>query len=378
MEINKITYNTNYVNISKINRGIPQNSLLEMGFGNKISIPKNPVCEILERTNRKLFEYPIRVGLSWLVNLFNSRKINAAYELLAKIDDTSPRYMEIMFRLGKQMAKAKPVEINVESERLIDIAQSDEACIFIMNHSKQWQDPRLLGFFNGLLAREYILMGKARTCPRPKILINEDILTSREPKSRVIMEKLGAVGIDASLFGANERKSSRSLISVMKAFIEDKAHLFIFPEGKMGVFKNLELEYKFQTGTAEMVDKIARRKKRIKVVPLGFGYQGNLASIHIGQPVYFQRDGEHILTTRGNVDSLFASSDYKDFFGQGTLDSDAFKTITSQGVPVEGRDLPDYIAGVLCENLRICVEEAKQAIAKINPPEDTPIFNIDL
>ena len=41
-----------------------------------------------------------------------------------------------------------------------------------------------------------------------------------------------------------------------------------------------------------------------------------------------------------------------------------FATLTEKGVPVSGKESPSYIAGVLCENLQICKEEAKKSLPK--------------
>ena len=37
-------------------------------------------------------------------------------------------------------------------------------------------------------------------------------------------------------------------------------------------------------------------------------------------------------------------------------------TLTENNIPVKGKEQAQYIGGVLCENLRICKEEAKKAI----------------
>lgn len=332
-----------------------------VNFGNKIAIPYSASREHLERRYTKV-EMLLRRGLNKFGSLFNPKKDVALQQKILALQEDSPAFMHVLFDLGRSVAKGKTVEVNVESERLRRIVESDEACIFIMNHSNQVQDPRMLGFFNSMLAREYILNEKSSHCPRPKILLNKDILEAMDPGQRACFEKIGAVGIDASLFGADSTQNAKTLLPVMKRFIRDKAHIFVFPEGKMCIFDQLGLEYKFQTGIAEIVSGMAKAKKRVKVVPLGFAYRKDLGSIHIGEPVYFKRDGVNMLVTRGNIDSSFASNDYVDFFGKGAVDEDKFKLLTAKGVPVVGKEVSDYVSGVLCENLRICIDEAAQAI----------------
>ena len=73
--------------------------------------------------------------------------------------------------------------------------------------------------------------------------------------------------------------------------------VFIFPEGKMSAFKNLDLKRKFYPGIGRMIQSAARKKKRVKVVTLGFAFDKNkageqpLGSVYVGQPIYF-RQGE--------------------------------------------------------------------------------------
>lgn len=347
-----------------------------VNFGNKISIPKTPKLEAIEKHEIN-FECFLRKLGDKINSLINSKRINALYEHVINTDEKSKEYMIQIFDYGKMLSGAKEIEINVENESLMNIAKSDESCIFIINHDDQKQDPKMLGFFNSLLAREYILNEKAETCPRPKVILNDDILSSLNPKSRAVLEKVGSVGVDARLFSPNLIANGRTLVPLIKDFINNKSHIFIFPEGRMCAFNTLGLEYRFQTGVADIIGQIAKRKKQVKVIPLGFAYKGKVGSIHVGEPVYFKKDNSRMLVTKGNIDSQFASEKYTNFFKTNS-EADDFKTITSDGKPVESEDIPDYVAGILCENLKICKEEAKKAISKSSPKENIPVYNVDL
>jgi len=337
-------------------------------FGNKISIPYKSKFQKIENIMESIAFLKRKVrNVFARENYINHDKI---YGKFIGLKEDSKSYMATWFDYGKALAKKKEIEINIENEELMNIVKSDESCIFIMNHDNQKQDPKLLGFFNSLLAREYILNGKAETCPKPKILVNNDILKSLPPKLRLMREKLGLVGVDASLFGADGKKNALSMLSTLKSFIKNKTNIFIFPEGKMCTFKNLDLEYKFQTGIADTINKVTKTKNQVKVIPLGFAYKKKVGSIHIGEPVYFKREGEQILSTRGNILSEFASPQYTNFFGPDIDKRNEFKIITKDGISVEGKDLSDYIAGILCENLKICKEEAKKAFYSSNNKND--------
>lgn len=356
--INSININYNYPHKNLQSNHSP-------AFGNKISLPKKKAFVLREKAF-KAVEYPLRLVLNKAHEVFAHKSIDARYKKLMSIKEGSEEYLETLFGLGEMCSRKKAVEINVESQRIKDIAKSNDSCIFIMNHDNQKKDPALLTYFHALLAREYISNDKIADAPAIRVIMNEAILTTKNNKSRAIMEKLGSVGIDASLFGADSKKNARKLLPTIKEFVNNKTHLYIFPEGKMCAFKNLDLEYKFQTGIAETISKLTGAKKSVKVVPLGFAYNPKdkelLGSIHVGEPVYFKKQGQNILATKGNTDSPFASKAYANFFKKPNIDNDGFNVITKEGVPVNGKDLPDYIAGILCENLKICREEAKKAI----------------
>lgn len=373
--IKNVTTNNFQQNYYKKNH-VKNNEYYDITFGNKISIPKTAKLERFEKRQQKV-EFLLRRIADKINVVFNHKIIDDRYNKLINVDEKSQKFMVSLFNYGKRMARGKEVEVNVENGSLMNIANSNDACIFIMNHDNQSQDPKLLGFFNSLLTREYILNGKAESCPRPKVILNEDILTSANPKSRAVLEKVGGIGVDANLFSTNLSKNGRKLFPVVKDFIENKVHLYIFPEGKMSAFRDLEIEYKFQTGVADIISQIVRKKEQVKVVPLGFAYKGKLGSIHIGEPIYFRKDGQQMLASGGNVNSPFASTDNVNFF-KSAKDSDSFKVITEHNQPVDGENLPDYIAGVLCENLKICKAEAKNSISQTLPKEEVPIYNIDL
>lgn len=316
-----------------------------------------------EKTVRSV-EFAGRSIVDKISSLFTRKKTNALYEEVSKIDTKSPDYITTISKLSRRFGTKRDIELNIESGRVEKIAASGKPHIFIMNHDNQSQDPEMLMFFNTLLNDEYIRTGQAATCPRPKIVLNEDILRSKNKKQQEIFLKIGAVPIDASIHGADRKTNTKQFISLIRGFIKGEANIFIFPEGKNSIFKNAPLESKFQLGVGEIIAKIADKVPEVNVTPLGFAYnKGKLKSagdsIHIGKTVVFKKNGENMLVSNGNISSGFAQKDYKEFFG-----SDDITTITDKSVPVKGRELPAYISGVLCENLRICKEEAKAALPK--------------
>jgi len=341
-------------------------------FKGNISIPENTIFRLGENVI-DYFAILKRMAYNYRVFRKNKENITAFYNKIMNVPTESSDFMKFFHNYARKFGKNREVEINLESNRLLDIAKSDEACIFIMSHSDTKRDPAMMGIFGTLLSGAYINLGKSATCPRPKIIVNKEILTSMNKFQRGIYEKFGAVGINANLFSAGKGKNSETIHELINNFVQDKNHIFIFPEGKMSMFKDLELKNRFQPGIGGIIRSALKSKKQVKVVPLGFAYnnktQNFLGSLYIGEPVYFKKNGGgEILVNQANIDINIAKGNYKKFWSENK--QDAFKVITSNSEPVTGYEQGLYIAGLLCENLRICTEKAK-----IQLPEDSLSIN---
>ena len=306
--------------------------------------------------------------------------IKEAHSLIKKHNINSSDYINDAVALARLFSSFQPIEININllSGCLEDIVNSDEACIFVMNHDYQTQDPILLGMFNVLLYEKYIETNKASTCPRPKIILNQDILSTKERRHREIYETLGAVGMDIeqNLSFSQIKKNSIPLLHLIQDFCADKNHIFIFPEGRMSAFKKLDLKKKFQVGVGHMIRTALKRKNRVKVVPLGFAFNPNnpekqpLGSIYIGKPVYFKKVGKQIYTSTGNISFESASETYRKFFYYNNSpnvyfdDAIPYKVITNNGVAVTDHTQQAYIGDILAENLQICRQMSLQTLPK--------------
>ena len=219
--------------------------------------------------------------------------------------------------------------------------------------------------------------GKGNEFPLSKIILNQDILKTMNPIKRKAFEACGAVGIDANIFCADKDVNAKAFLPIIKDFIKDKANIFIFPEGKLSVFKDLDFDIRFQSGIAELINKAIKIKKEITVVPLGFSYgkgKNKFSGIQIGEPVVFKRNGENTTTTSGIIlKSEFAQDAYKNFFAKHKNETDI--PITENGIPVNQKEIVPFIQGILAENLNICAKEAEKRIAK---PllQDEPVLNL--
>ena len=134
----------------------------------------------------------------------------------------------------------------------------------------------------------------------------------------------------------------------------------------MGMFKDLDLIEKFQPGVGGMVRSAVIDKKQVKVIPVGFAYNNKtksfLGSIYIGKPVCFKSENNEIFVNQANIEFDLAKDSYKKFWNYKQKAIDEFRPILHKNIPVLGREQSLYIAGILCENLRICIEKAKRQL----------------
>ena len=243
-------------------------------------VPPKPKSGLLNLGKSRFYRATL-LNIEWL-----ARKIGGKYQgyklkkfvkeanaLLDSHPPKTPEHLQAKMLLSQQLfASMLPeIEMNFESPQFQDLTQSDEACIFIINHDHQVEDPALLSSFNTALYEGYIENGKSATCPEPKVILNRDILdTISLPGFREVYEKLGAVPVDASVdsesldtykqtfmewathlipkrwrvkrpVGENgkplpvvppKKENNRSLVPILKGFNEDKNHIFLFPEGR--------------------------------------------------------------------------------------------------------------------------------------------------
>lgn len=307
----------------------------------------------------------IRRAISAVGSFIYSKKISQIHDLIAPIGRDSKEQMEAVSYASHLFAHNKETEINLESGRIADIAKSDESCIFIMNHNSPVQDPAMAGVFSAFLHSEYQKAGKAETAPRLRFFLSEELLKGMDKRLQDIFEKLGATGVDASLFPSIHSGSSnaRKILPSVREFIQGKSNIFIFPEGKMYPFKGLDLKQRFQAGVAGIVQKATEKKERVKVVPIGFAYDdpvnSKFYSIHVGEPIYFRKHNDEMMVTRGNVPQRGENPLVYYFNGVSPVD---YRPLTDNGMVVDSKKSTPYIAGILCENLRICKDAALKAL----------------
>lgn len=329
-----------------------------------VNFTGNNFMIIKEKSSRKI-EFLFRRLFNTISDKLHPKNFDEITKEFKNVDVNSEEFIDKLLKIINKYTKKMEVEINLEDENIEKIVNSKRPHIFIMNHDKQLRDPNMLAVFGKILYTMYKNAGQSATCPRTKIILNEDILLSMRPEQANILKKIGAIGIDASIHSTDIRKNAKAMFPMLRDFIKGKAHIFIFPEGRLARRKPT-LKERFQSGVSEMIAKLMDKTDEVNVTPLAFAYnkfsRKNLTSIFVGKPITFKRENDFVTTTKGNIDSDFASKRYKKYFAD--INENESKTITDQGIPVEQTEVSDYISGILCENLEICKNEAKKNLPK--------------
>lgn len=288
---------------------------------------------------------------------FANKSVNTSYK---SIDVNSADFIKYVFKKIKNMCNS-PFEINVESGKIMDIVNSNEPHIFIMNHTRQQpKDINGAMFFNSLLYREYIYQNKANDCPRSKVFAGEGFLKRSNMPDE--LEFMGVIPINAKAENKNAKEKNRETIqNIVNELSEGKINFFIYPEGAMAIVPFLPLRYKFQPGVSAIIKRVLEKRDSIDVIPLTFAHDKTKSAIHIGEAVKFSKKNGQYYTNKGNSDSKFFDKKFENFY----KDKDEI-LLTNNGQPVKTDDVVPFISGVLSENLDCCIKEAKNDLKHSN------------
>ncbi len=291
-------------------------------------------------------------------NYYRGQSFKSSAPFYRKIDTNSGEYIKYIYKLVKSWCN-QTCEVNVETGALQEIVHSNDACIFIMNHTKnQRKDANAAKFFNTLLYREYIYQNKSDTCPRSKVLASKNILDKAADGGKKL-NWMGVVPVNVSLDKKKKMENAITIKNLVKEIGENKINLFLFPEGALAALTMLPLKYKFQPGVASIVKKVLELKDNIKVIPLGFAHNREETAIHIGKPVFFHKKNGTYYASRGNADSKFFDTKLAENF----KNKDEI-ALTDKGEPVNYNNVVPYISGILMKNMECCSKEAKKDLHK--------------
>ena len=287
-----------------------------------------------------------RKVINKIVYPFQKKNLNKFSEALKNVQPESAQYCAEMAVLTERLPLKGDILCNFEDGFISQITNSDMPVIFVMNHSKQNRDPKMLATLNSLLALGYIKAGKAVSFPKPKIIMNENIINSAVEEMQEIYKKFGAIGINIHEKTVGNIREMRKLI---EGYIDGLMNIFIFPEGKNCVRKDLPFDSRFQDGVSKIAEKILNSGKPVKVVPVGFWYgkdKSIFGSIFVGKPIYFKKLHGKIYSNSANSTSEFAPFDLKTSFNTGHQ----IRTI----------DGTKGISKQIIQNMKICMREAEK------------------
>ncbi len=227
----------------------------------------------------------------------NNSSIRSVEDIFYNIKEESPEYIDEIAKIGKT-TKNKFIVINSEDKVLEKVADSGEAAIFILNHPNYNKDKFMYVIINSLLSQIYVAKEMQKTCPRPKIFVSRNMLKVVHKKIGEIYKKMGMIPVDASITHKNNSFNTAAIKNVFTDFINNRANLFIFPEGNNSVYKDKPMREKIQNGVAELIQKAVMFKESVRVVPISIYYENeknNLGKMYIGVPFLFANDGKNII-----------------------------------------------------------------------------------
>lgn len=296
------------------------------------------------------------------------RRIKELLGQLSLIKENSEDFAKHIVEANNFFANGIEVEINLESGKLHEIAKSNESVIFIFNHPNYPTDVFSINTFISELYKTYLAEGKGAICPHPKLL-NLDRSAMNPKEYSDLLTQTSVVYIDANPIPSTERSAvnSKIMAEVEENFVKNKNNIFIAPEGPRRLLSDLPLSYRFQCGVARIVQRATNQKERVKVVPVGIYAEGLKSAMHIGNPVYFEKQDDMIKISKGNITDQITSKQSNSFYSElAKLEEGQSLPLSYMKKPLEGIDkasrktLSRLIAGSLSANLDICISKAEE------------------
>ena len=300
------------------------------------------------------------------------------YETIKNIPAGERAPLDTIIKTYELYAKNLPMEINLESGRLDEIAKSDENTIFVLNHGLSPYDVCMGSGFIAELYKKYQEFGKAETCPQPRLLVQKHAVNYFPKELTELFTKVGTVPVDGNIYSTEDsrRENGELMRPVNKDFVANKVNLLIFPAGRRQDYKGqLTHEEQFQCGIARIILKslIERREKdlpnqRIKVVSLGMAHENDESSMNIGKPIYFKLEGDKLLVSKGNISSKDPEAKNNSFFKKlADKQDNEFMPVCYRGEELtlsstDRKTIERVIAGILFTDLKISAREASEKI----------------
>jgi Acyltransferase len=221
-------------------------------------------------------------------------------QLLLNTQPGTPDYINHYETLARAMHHVKPMDvtINTEGGRLQKLKQSKTPTLFLINHDFQQSDPKMLALFH------VMLYGQNHHIPNPKTVVNQDILLSQPKPMRQVLQHFGLTGVDASLINPDPKCNQKAMTPLVKGFVKGNNHIFMFPEGRAAVNRQVPFTQRVQHGAGQLAQTLLALNKKIKVVSLGFAYDkpSNTGSIYMARPTFIKQQGRQLHATMPEAD----------------------------------------------------------------------------
>ena len=225
----------------------------------------------------------------------NPKSVYKTMQVFKKLEPDSPEYINTLAKIGNS-TKQKFININIEDGIFEEIAKSNEPVIFMMNHDNPARDKFAYPILNSFLNYSYATLGKQNDCPRPYIIVSKNVIKGAGNNTmKKIFQKIGLVPIDANMTERNTRVNINPMRDLINKFVENKANIFIFPEGNNSIYPEKPLEEKFQLGLSKMIKKILEKKSTVRVLPIGISYNtetNNMGTFHLGKIIKLNRNNK--------------------------------------------------------------------------------------
>lgn len=270
--------------------------------------PSNKITKMLAFTQYKAV-CNLRILADRIFLLSNYKSINQLNEDFVHTNTTSPEYINELAKIGHTL-KDKFLIINSEDKVLENLAETNEATIFVLNHPNHHKDKFIYAIINAMINKIYVKNNLQNSCPRPKILVSKNILKIANKKVLNIYQHLGLTPVDAEKENRFSLLNIQAMKLLLQEFCMDKSNIFIFPEGNNSVYKNKPLKEKIKPGIAEIIRICSQNKKNVRVVPIGITYvneNNNLGKIFIGKPIFFTKDNTQATNTQQKILDLICS-----------------------------------------------------------------------
>ncbi len=292
-------------------------------------------------------------------------EIEKLYEQSLKVKENTSEFVNFTKNFYEFMAQGATFELN--TDRLKELAQSDEATIFITRHAGDAFDlARTMGFVSKLY-EEYEKNENPAIYPKMNYTILKRKVDSFPDKLRAVALKAGLVGLDSTAYPTKEKFEYNKIAKdeLVDDFIKNKSHIFMFPEGARYDYRDkLKPLDRFQYGISKIIVKSARKKKRVKIVTLGMDKRGGL---YIGKPLYFENRNGVLYVSKGNFTTDSKIAQENSFFRNlAKTNEDELKPITYGGKEIKDTDakgskaLARLASGIISEDLEISMNTAEK------------------